>query len=63
MHEIKLNSKEHYDSLIEITKTDEDIVPIFIKQKTGVLDIIPAFNIDIEFEKGSQLVYLGKKID
>jgi len=62
INEIKLNSKEHYDSLIEICKKDEDIVPIFIKQKTGVLDILPAFSSDIEFEKGSQLVYLGKKI-
>ena len=62
IHEMKLDSKEHYNSLIEITKKDEDIVPLFIKQKTGILDIIPAFSSDIEFEKGSQLVYLGKKI-
>ena len=62
IHEMKLESKEHYIALIEITKKDEDIVPLFIKQKTGVLDIIPAFSNDIEFEKGSQLVYLGKKI-
>ncbi len=63
INEIKLNSKDHYESLIEISKKDEDIVPIFIKQKTGVLDIIPAFSSDIEFEKGSQLVYLGKEIN
>ena len=62
IHEIKLKSKEHYDSLIEITKTDEDIVPIFIKQKTGVLDIIPAFSKKLKIEKNSHLVYLGKKI-
>jgi NhaP-type Na+/H+ or K+/H+ antiporter len=62
IYEVKLDSKEHYNSLIEITKNDNDIVPIFIKQKTGVLDIIPAFSSEIEFEKGSQLVYLGKKI-
>ena len=63
INEIKLNSKDHYDSLIEISKKDEDVVPIFIKQKTGVLEIIPAFSSDIEFEKGSQLVYLGKEIN
>jgi len=62
IHEMKLDSKEDYNALIEITKKDEDIVPLFIKQKTGVLDILPAFSSDIEFEKGSQLVYLGKKI-
>ena len=63
IHEVKLDSKEHYNALIEITKKDEDIVPLFIKQKTGVLDIIPAFSIDIKFEKESQLVYLGKEIN
>jgi NhaP-type Na+/H+ or K+/H+ antiporter len=62
INEIKLNSKEHYDKLIEISKDDEDIVPIFIKQKTGILDIIPSHSSEITFEKGSQLVYLGKKI-
>ena len=62
IHEIKIDSKEHYNALIEITKEDEDTVPLFIKHKTGVLDIIPAFSSDIEFEKGSQLVYLGKKL-
>jgi NhaP-type Na+/H+ or K+/H+ antiporter len=63
IHEMKLDSKEHYNALIEITKKDEDIVPLFIKQKTGVLDIIPAFSSDVKFEKGSQLVYLGKEIN
>jgi len=62
IHEIKLDSKEHYDSLIELTKNDEDIVPVFIKQKTGTLDIIPAYSKKVKIEKNSHLVYLGKKI-
>ena len=59
---MKLDSKEHYDSLIEITKNDKDIVPIFTKNNEGVLEIISAFNNDFTFEKGSKLVYLGKRI-
>ena len=37
------------------------MVPIFIKDKTGVLEIIPAFNKGINVDKDSKLVYLGKQ--
>ncbi|MET2986293.1 cation:proton antiporter [Aureibaculum conchae] len=62
IHEIDLDSKEHYNQLIEITEKDNDIVPIFIKNKTGILEIIPAYNKNVKIEEGSQLVYLGKEI-
>jgi len=63
IHEINLNSKEHYSQLIEVTEQDKDIVPIFTKNKVGVLEIISASNIGFIFEKGSKLVYLGKRIN
>ncbi len=63
IHELKLDSREHYERLIELTNNDKDTVPIFIKDKTGTLEIIPAFNKNIKFENDSNLVYLGKKID
>ena len=63
IHEMILDSKEHYDSLIDLTNNDEDIVPIFMKNKAGNLEIIPAFNGDLTFEEGSSFVYLGKKIN
>ena len=63
IHELKLDSREHYERLIELTNNDKDTVPIFIKDKTGKLEIIPAFNKNIKFENDSNLVYLGKKID
>ena len=62
IHEIDIDSKTHYDSLIEITKEDKDIVPLFIKNKTGFLDIIPAFSKEVKLDDNSKLVYLGKKI-
>ena len=62
IHEIKLNSKEHYQELLELIIQDKDIVPIFIKNKEGVLEIIPATNTGFIFEKESKLVYLGKRI-
>jgi len=63
INEIDLKSKEYYDSLIEISEKDKNIVPLFIKDKLGILEIIPAFNKGIKIENNSKLVYLGKKID
>lgn len=62
IHEIQLNSLQHYEGLIEISKTDPDIVPLFIKGVKGELKIIPSNNSEIEIPEGSQLVYLGKQI-
>jgi len=62
INEIKLDSKKHFESLIDITMKDEDIVPLFIKDKTGNLNIIPANSKNVEIEKGSSFVYLGKEL-
>ena len=62
INEIELDSKAHYDSLIELTKENPDIVPLFIKLKSGFLDIIPASSKDVKLDDDSKLVYLGKKI-
>lgn len=63
IHEMEIDSKAHYHSVIDITKNDDDIVPLFIKRKSGFLDIIPAFNKEIKLDNDSKLVYLGKKIE
>ncbi|MFN4762027.1 cation:proton antiporter [Gillisia sp. Q332] len=62
IHEIPLNSLQHYEGLIEISKTDPHIVPLFIKGVKGELKIIPSNNSEIEIQEGSKLVYLGKQI-
>ena len=64
IHEIKINDKSDYKRLIEITVQDKDIIPLFVKDKNGRLEIISSFNKNIEsIEKGYQLVYLGKQIE
>ncbi|TDN88172.1 sodium/proton antiporter (CPA1 family) [Salegentibacter sp. 24] len=62
IHEITLNSKEHYEGLIEISKTDGDIIPLFVKTEEGDLTIIPSHSSEVEIEENYQLIYLGKKI-
>ncbi|MCB0448576.1 MAG: sodium:proton antiporter [Confluentibacter sp.] len=61
IHEIELKDKAHYDELIEITNNDKEIIPLLLKDKHGVLEIISSYNKAIDkIEKGYKLVYLGK---
>ncbi|SEM30108.1 sodium/proton antiporter, CPA1 family (TC 2.A.36) [Maribacter orientalis] len=61
IHEIKLHDTEHYEGLIEITKADADIVPLFLKNPEGDIEIITAFSKDFtDIKEGYKLVYLGK---
>ncbi|WBL25691.1 cation:proton antiporter [Zunongwangia sp. HGR-M22] len=63
IHEITLNSKEHYEGLIEISKTDPDIIPLFVKNVEGNLSIIPSNSKEVEIEEDFKLVYLGKQME
>ncbi|WP_339656813.1 sodium:proton antiporter [uncultured Maribacter sp.] len=61
IHEIELHDTEHYKGLIEITKADADIVPLFLKDLEGNIEIITAFSKDFtDIKVGYKLVYLGK---
>jgi NhaP-type Na+/H+ or K+/H+ antiporter len=61
IHEIIIKDRSHYDSLIEKTNNDKNIVPLFVKDLNGDLEIISSHNIsEKEVNKGSALVYLGK---
>jgi NhaP-type Na+/H+ or K+/H+ antiporter len=62
IHEIDLKDTEHYEGLIEITKADEDIIPLFLKAPDGDIIIIPAFSKEFtDIQEGYRLAYLGKK--
>lgn len=64
IHEIELKDKEHYDGLIEITKADNEIIPIFLKDEANDLKIISSFSKDFnDIKEGYKLVYLGKMFD
>jgi Trk K+ transport system NAD-binding subunit len=61
IHEIKIKSQDHFEGLIEITKTDDNIIPLFIR-KDHKIDIVPSMSLKMEIESGSILAYLGKEI-
>ena len=64
IHEIILDNKAHYESLIELSLKDRDIIPLFLKDQENQLHVIT--NIDKEeeeFTEGWKLAYLGKPFD
>ncbi|MCK0130160.1 cation:proton antiporter [Flavobacteriaceae bacterium F08102] len=62
IHEVKIRDKAHFDALIKLTNEDREIVPIFIKKKSGELEIISSHRDALSNVDGCFLVYLGKKI-
>jgi len=64
IHEIELTDTKHYQELIEITNSDENSIPLFLKDNEGDLIIISSFNTEIgTIQEGFKLVYLGKAFD
>ena len=64
MHEIELKDQEHYQGLIEITKADKDIIPVFLKTTEGDIKIISSYSTEFnDIQEGYKLAYLGKKFD
>ncbi|WP_273568615.1 cation:proton antiporter [Maribacter halichondriae] len=64
IHETTLKDKEQYEGLIEITKADENIIPLFLKSLDGDLKIISSFSTEFnDITEGYRLVYLGKSFE
>jgi hypothetical protein len=64
IHEIDIDDKAHYENLVDLSRQDNDIIPLFLKDEVGELHIITNINKeDEEFTEGWQLIYLGKPFD
>ncbi|PSG90338.1 cation:proton antiporter [Aurantibacter aestuarii] len=64
IQEIELTDTQHYLDLIKISKEDNDIIPLFLKDPKGDLTIIPSDSESIKItEPKHHLVYLGKPFD
>lgn len=62
--EIKIKNKKHYETLIETTQNDKDIIPLFVKDPSGNIEIISSYSKNIKaLQDGSFLAYIGKPID
>jgi NhaP-type Na+/H+ or K+/H+ antiporter len=64
IQEIEITDFQHYIDLIKISKDDNDIIPLFLKDPNGDLTIIPSDSESVEItEPKHHLVYLGKPFD
>ncbi|MGZ0015740.1 cation:proton antiporter [Yeosuana sp. AK3] len=64
INEIEIKNRAHYEELIQITNNDRYRIPLLVKDKKGVLEIISSYNTAInKVEKGYKLVYLGKPFE
>ena len=64
IQEVEITDKDHYQKLVEISNTDKDIIPLFIKDNNGEFIIISSYNTEIDnIKAGFKLVYLGKPFD
>ncbi|WP_109302064.1 sodium:proton antiporter [Aquimarina sp. AU474] len=64
IQEIKINNKDHYKTIIDLTKEDIDIIPLFIKDPNNSISIISSYSEKIEqIKDNSFLAYIGKPID
>lgn len=64
INEIDVKDTKHYNALIEMAQSDEDVIPIFLKMPEGSLEIIPSLSNEMgEIQEGSKLVYMGKPFD
>jgi len=61
--EFEIKDKSHYEDLIELTNKDDDIIPLFVKDNKGELEIISSYSKNLtDIKEGYKLVYLGKPL-
>lgn len=64
IQEIPVNSKEEFLKVTDVLLNDQEMIPLFIKEKSGFIDIISSFidQIDVKSFEDSKVVYMGKPI-
>lgn len=64
IQEVPVNTSEEYHEITEILTKDSNMIPLFVKEKDGTLDIISSFveQLDVKSFEGCHVVYLGKPI-
>lgn len=62
IHEIVIKDKENLQELLEITNNEEDIIPLFVKDAKGELQVVSFYDDkEVTLNENWSLVYLGKE--
>ncbi len=62
-HEISLDSREHFDEMIEKINARIKSIPLFLKKVNNKIVILTAVNDHLEIQKGDRLVYVGQELE
>jgi len=64
INEVAINSSEEYHAISKLMEDDDEMIPLFVKEKDQTIDIISSFVQDLELKsfQGCQIVYLGKPL-
>ena len=62
IQEVPINSEEEYQAVTKILTNDVDMIPLFVKEKDGTVDIIGSFVQQLELKsfEACSVAYLGK---
>ncbi|TVZ52619.1 cation:proton antiporter [Dokdonia sp. Hel_I_53] len=64
INEVAINSSAEYHSIAKIIAEDHDMIPLFVKESDGTIDIISSLVQELELKsfEDSYIVYLGKPL-
>lgn len=63
VHEVEVRSAEHLKKLLSQMNFDKFSIPIFVKDLTGDLKLIPVQPANLGIKEGFKLVYLGRRLE
>lgn len=63
IYEVEITADKNFDYYMSILNPKKHCIPVFIKQKSGNIDVIPDNKSLFKIEEGDLLVYMGEKVD
>jgi len=62
IQEVPVNTEEEYHSVVDVLLQNRDMIPLFVKEKDGTIDILSSFvqQLALNSFEGCTVVYLGK---
>lgn len=63
IYEIEITEEKNLNDYMSILNPNKHSIPVFIKQKSGNIEVIPSDKSSLTVKEGDVLVYLGQKVD
>lgn len=63
INEVSIKSEDHFEKFMELTKNEIKSIPVFVKDLSNEIHMIPSDHSKIKVKEGFKLMYLGKKLE